>query len=108
MNRYLLDFSQKTYEVLIIGGGITGACQAWGAVNWELTVGLIEKTDFSSVSSSASSKLLHGGIRYLQRGCINTVREFVLERAYYQKIASYLSKSILLYPVTVAFRRVSP
>ena len=88
MNRSLPKFTQKTYDVLIIGGGITGACLAWDAVNRGLTVGLVEKNDFGAATSSASSKLLHGGIRYLQQGRIDKIRESALEHVYYQKSSS--------------------
>ena len=94
MNRSLPKFTQKTYDVLIIGGGITGACLAWDAVNRGLTVGLVEKNDFGAATSSASSKLIHGGIRYIQQGRIDKIRESALERIYYQKIAPHLSNYI--------------
>jgi glycerol-3-phosphate dehydrogenase len=82
------------HDILIIGGGITGACLAWDAVNRGLSVALIEKLDFGSATSSASSKLLHGGIRYLQQGRIDKVRESAFERIYYQRMAPHLTKYV--------------
>jgi glycerol-3-phosphate dehydrogenase len=91
MKRTLTELEQKTFDIIIIGGGITGACLAWDAINRGLTVALIEKDDFGAATSSASSKLLHGGIRYLQQGRIDKVRESALERVHYQYIAPHLS-----------------
>ena len=91
MKRKLNDLFKKKFDLVIIGGGITGACLAWDAVNRGLSVALIEKSDFGAATSSASSKLLHGGIRYLQQGRIDKVRESALERVYYQCIAPHLS-----------------
>lgn len=91
MKRRIINLSKTNFDVIIIGGGITGACLAWDAINRGLTVALIEKKDFGSATSSASSKLLHGGIRYLQQGRIDKVRESALERVHYQSIAPHLS-----------------
>jgi glycerol-3-phosphate dehydrogenase len=79
------------FDVLIIGGGITGACLAHDAALRGLSVALIEKDDFGGATSAASSKLLHGGIRYLQQGRIDKVRESAMERAAFQTIAPHLS-----------------
>ena len=91
MKRILSQLEEKTFDLIIIGGGITGACLTWDAVNRGLSVALIEKGDFGAATSSASSKLLHGGIRYLQQGRIDKVRESALERVFYQRIAPHLS-----------------
>ncbi len=94
MQRSITSLGTEKFDIVIIGGGITGACLAWDAVNRGLTVALIDKTDFGAETSSASSKLLHGGIRYLQQGKFGKVRESALERVYYQKIAPHLTKYI--------------
>ncbi len=94
MQRSISSLETEKFDILIIGGGITGACLAWDAINRGLTVALIDKTDFGAETSSASSKLLHGGIRYLQQGKFGKVRESALERVYYQKLAPHLTRYI--------------
>jgi glycerol-3-phosphate dehydrogenase len=94
MQRSTSRLGRTKFDILIIGGGITGACLAWDAVNRGLSVALIEKDDFGAQTSAASSKLLHGGIRYLQQGRLGKVRESALERAYFQKIAPHLTRYI--------------
>jgi glycerol-3-phosphate dehydrogenase len=68
-------------DLLVIGGGITGAGVALDAVTRGLRVGLIDKGDFAGGTSSASSKLVHGGLRYLERGDLRLVHEALRERA---------------------------
>ncbi|HWE15480.1 MAG TPA: glycerol-3-phosphate dehydrogenase/oxidase [Solirubrobacteraceae bacterium] len=67
-------------ELLIVGGGITGAGAALDAAVRGLKVGLVEKSDLASGTSSKSSKLIHGGLRYLEMGDIGLVREALRER----------------------------
>jgi len=67
MKRNLSKLQNSKFDLLIIGGGITGACLATDASMRGLSVALVEKGDFGAATSSASSKLLHGGIRYLQQ-----------------------------------------
>ena len=67
-------------DVLIIGGGITGTGAALDAATRGLRVGLVEARDFAAGTSSASSKLIHGGLRYLEMGDIRLVREALRER----------------------------
>jgi len=67
-------------DVLIIGGGITGAGAALDAATRGLRVGLVEARDLAAGTSSASSKLIHGGLRYLEMGDIGLVREALRER----------------------------
>jgi len=69
-----------TYDLLVIGGGIIGAGIAEAATAHGLSVALIERGDFASATSSASSKLIHGGLRYLQMGDVRLVREAHEER----------------------------
>jgi glycerol-3-phosphate dehydrogenase len=72
--------SDETYDILIIGGGINGACIARDAAGRGLSVFLCEKGDLGGATSSASSKLIHGGLRYLEYFAIRLVREALLER----------------------------
>ena len=71
---------ERTYDVVVIGGGITGAGIFRDAMLRGLNVALIEKGDFASGTSSESSKLLHGGLRYLMNYEFKLVREAALER----------------------------
>ena len=75
----------------MVGGGITGAGVAREAALRGLTVVLLEKADFASGTSSRSSKLIHGGIRYLEQGDIGLVREAARERAVLRAIAPHLA-----------------
>ncbi|MCK4285882.1 MAG: FAD-dependent oxidoreductase, partial [Candidatus Lokiarchaeota archaeon] len=68
------------YDVLIIGGGITGAGVAREAAMRGLKVGLVEMQDFAAGTSSRSSKLAHGGLRYLAYGELDLVKEATTER----------------------------
>ncbi len=78
-----------TFDVLIIGGGITGACIARDAALRGLKVALVDKGDFCSATSSAPSKLIHGGLRYLKNFELGLVRESLAERRIWQKIAPH-------------------
>src|SRR5829696_714845 len=69
-----------TYDVLVVGGGITGAGVALDAASRGLSVALVERDDFASGTSSKSSKLVHGGLRYLQNGDVRLVYEALRER----------------------------
>ena len=78
------------FDVLVIGGGITGVGVALDAASRGLRVALVEKDDFSSGTSSKSSKLIHGGLRYLQQGEIGLVYEALHERQRLRKNAPHL------------------
>lgn len=94
MKRDLPELSRNKFDLLIIGGGITGACLAADATLRGLSVALVEKDDFGAATSSASSKLLHGGIRYLQQLNFAKVRESAKERVYFQRLAPHLTNYI--------------
>ncbi len=78
-------------DLVVVGGGITGAGVAREAALRGLSVVLLEKADFASGTSSRSSKLIHGGIRYLEQGDIGLVREAARERAVLRNIAPHLA-----------------
>ena len=82
--------SREHFDVLVIGGGITGAGVALDAANRGLTTALVEQADFASGTSSKSSKLIHGGLRYLQQGEIRLVYEALSERQTIRHIAPHL------------------
>ncbi len=77
-------------QVLVIGGGITGAGVALDAASRGYQVGLVEQADFASGTSSRSTKLVHGGIRYLPQGHVALVREGLRERTLLLKLAPHL------------------
>jgi len=77
-------------DVLIVGGGITGAGVALDAATRGLAVGLVEGRDFASGTSSRSTKLIHGGIRYIPQLHLSLVREALRERQILMRIAPYL------------------
>ncbi|MTI38989.1 glycerol-3-phosphate dehydrogenase/oxidase [Fulvivirga lutimaris] len=83
----------EKYDLIIIGGGITGAGIALDAVSRGLKVALVEKSDFASGTSSKSTKLIHGGLRYLKQFEIALVREVGHERAIVHHLAPHLVKS---------------
>jgi glycerol-3-phosphate dehydrogenase len=78
--RALDELAGRRFDVLVLGGGITGAGVAWEAARLGLSVALVDRGDFGSATSSASSKLIHGGLRYLRLGDVRLVREAHRER----------------------------
>lgn len=90
MRRSLATLERTVFDVVIIGGGITGACLAHDATLRGLTVALVERGDFGGATSAASSKILHGGIRYLQQIRFDRVRESARERSCLHRIAPHL------------------
>src|SRR5499427_7040990 len=80
MQRTLDAFTDGPFDLLVLGGGITGAGVALDAALRGLRVALIDKGDFASGTSSVSSKLVHGGLRYLEHGDLPLVYEAQHER----------------------------
>lgn len=89
-SQYLTDLQATTYDLLIIGGGITGAGAALDAASRGLKTALVEKVDFGWGTSSRSTKLIHGGLRYLKQLEIGLVREVGRERAVVHRIAPHI------------------
>ena len=87
MKRDASALEETSFDLLIIGGGITGACVARDAASRGLSVALIEKHDFISATSAGPSKLIHGGLRYLAQGQVAVVREAARERRTLRRIA---------------------
>ena len=83
--------TQRTFDLLIIGGGITGAGIARDAALRGLDVALIDRGDFACGTSSRSSKLIHGGLRYLEQGDVGLVFEAVRERQRLLELAPHLA-----------------
>ena len=84
------DLQTTDFDLLIIGGGITGAGIALDAASRGMKVALIEKNDFASGTSSKSTKLIHGGLRYLKQFDFWLVKEVGTERAIVHKLAPHL------------------
>ncbi len=84
----------QSFDVLIIGGGITGCGVARDAAMRGLRVALIERDDLASGTSSRSSRLIHGGIRYLEHGQLHLVHESIREREILLRIAPHLVKPL--------------
>ena len=91
----------ERFDLVVIGGGITGAGVALDAASRGYSVALVEKADFASGTSSRSSKLVHGGLRYLQNFDLGLVREALLERQLMVKLAPHLVTPLQL--VVAAF-----
>ena len=83
----IFSTSQKDFDIIVIGGGITGVSVAYEAASRGLSVALFEKGDFGEATSAATSKLIHGGLRYLKNLEFGLVRESLTERRTWQNIA---------------------
>ncbi|HEY3287858.1 MAG TPA: glycerol-3-phosphate dehydrogenase/oxidase [Gemmatimonadaceae bacterium] len=120
---------QRRFDVLVVGGGITGAGIAREAARRGLDVALVERDDFASGTSSRSSRLVHGGVRYLEHGHLRLVFEACHERRVLLRIAPHLVRplrftwpvyegsrlprwklraGLLLYDLLALFRNVAP
>ncbi len=99
--RDLSQLAERRFDVLVIGGGIVGAGIANEAAQAGLTVALVERGDFGGATSSASSKLIHGGLRYLRLGDVKLVREAHRERrALLETVAPHLVRRLpFLFPL---------
>ncbi len=104
--RALQALMAEPFDVVVIGGGITGAGVALDAASRGYSVALLEKDDFASGTSSRSSKLVHGGLRYLQKFDLGLVREALLERQLMVRLAPHLVRPLPL--VVPAFEGARP
>ncbi len=99
------QLSEHEYDVVVVGGGVTGAGVALDAATRGLRVALVEQRDFASGTSSRSSKLFHGGLRYLEQLNFSLVREALRERELMlTRLAPHLVKPVaFLYPLAHRF-----
>jgi len=100
--RALVELQVGELDVLVVGGGVVGTGCALDAVSRGLRVGLVEARDWASGTSSRSSKLLHGGLRYLEMLDFALVKEALKERGLHlQRLAPHLARPVpFLYPLT--------
>src|SRR6202795_4094823 len=96
----------ERFDVVVIGGGITGAGVALDAASRGYSVALLERSDYAAGTSSRSSKLVHGGLRYLQSFDLGLVREALLERQLLVALAPHLVRPLPL--VVAAFEGARP
>ena len=90
----LKRLSEDAFDLIVVGGGITGTGIARDAALRGLKVALVEKLDFGAGTSSKSSKLIHGGLRYLEQGELGLVFESVNERKRLMKLARHLVRPL--------------
>jgi glycerol-3-phosphate dehydrogenase len=102
----LAALSEEEFDVLVVGGGITGAGVALDAASRGYSVALLERADYAAGTSSRSSKLVHGGLRYLQNFDLGLVREALLERQLMVALAPHLVRPLPL--VVPAFEGAHP
>jgi glycerol-3-phosphate dehydrogenase len=102
----LSALAQDKFDVVVVGGGITGAGVALDAATRGYSVALLERADYASGTSSRSSKLVHGGLRYLQNFDLGLVREALLERQLMVTLAPHLVRPLPL--VVPAFEGAHP
>jgi glycerol-3-phosphate dehydrogenase len=103
----LRRMADETFDVVVIGAGSTGAGSALDAVTRGLSTALVEARDFAAGTSSRSSKLIHGGLRYLEQGELHLVREALRERSLLLNVlAPHLVRPVpFLYPLTEHWER---
>ena len=100
MRTSFASLESQVFDLLVVGGGITGAGIARDASMRGMSVAIVDKSEWASGTSSKSSRLVHGGIRYLEHGQIGLVRESVRERETLLRIAPHLVKPLeFVWPV---------
>jgi glycerol-3-phosphate dehydrogenase len=92
--RNTASLSDQNFDLLVIGGGITGACAALDAAQRGLSVALVEQGDFAGATSAQSLKMIHGGIRYLQHLDLVRLRESCRERMMFLRAAPHLTRPL--------------
>src|SRR3712207_1578791 len=100
------DIERRTFDLIVVGAGINGTGIARDAAMRGLRVLLLDKGDVGSGTTSWSTRLIHGGLRYLEHGEVGLVRESLRERERLLRIAPHLVKSLpLLIPIYEGDRR---
>lgn len=91
MNRNVESLANRRFDVIVVGGGIYGACLAWEATSRGLSVALLEKGDFGGGTSANMHRILHGGFRYVRNGDVKRIRESIRERNTLMRLAPHLT-----------------
>lgn len=94
MLRNITRLAASRYDIVVVGGGIYGACAAWEGALRGLRVALIEAGDFGCATSSNSLRTLHGGLRHLQRLDLRRMRESIRERREWLRLAPHLARPL--------------
>jgi glycerol-3-phosphate dehydrogenase len=94
MQRDLAALAERTFDLLVVGGGIHGSIAAWDAALRGLEVALVDRSDFGAATSANSLKIVHGGLRYLQTGDLRRMRESIAERSTLVRIAQHLVRPL--------------
>ena len=94
MRRDLAALTSRTFDLLVVGGGIYGAIAAWDATLRGLGVAIVDRADFGGGTSFNSAKTLHGGVRALQSGNVAALRRFVRERRALCRVAPHLVRPL--------------
>ena len=94
MRRDLPRLAETSFDLLVVGAGIFGACAAWDASLRGLSVAVVDQDDFGSATSANSLRIVHGGLRYLARGDFRRMRESIRERSALLRIAPGLVQSL--------------
>jgi glycerol-3-phosphate dehydrogenase len=94
MRRDIPRLADTTFDLLIVGTGIYGACAAWDAALRGLTVAVVDRGDFGAATSANSLRIVHGGLRYLARGKFSRMRESIRERSTLLRIAPGLVEPV--------------
>jgi glycerol-3-phosphate dehydrogenase len=94
MLRNITRLSSTLYDLVVVGGGIYGACTAWEGALRGLRVALIEAGDFGGATSGNSLRTLHGGLRHLQRLDLERMRESIRERREWLRLAPHLTRPL--------------
>jgi glycerol-3-phosphate dehydrogenase len=105
MQRDPSKLANNEYDLVVIGGGIYGACVAWDAALRGLSVALVERGDFGQETSANSLKTVHGGLRYLQDFDFKLVRMMIEERSAYLRIAPHLVQPLAC--ITPTYSRIT-
>lgn len=103
----LTRMAEDRLDVLVIGGGITGTGIALDAAARGFSVALVEKDDFASGTSGRSSRLVHGGLRYLARGDVGLVRAALRERKILRRLAPHLIRPLPMYLTATSPRELA-
>ena len=105
MRRDLSQLANRSFDLLVVGAGIQGACIAWDASLRGLSVAILDRGDFGAATSANSLRIVHGGLRYLARGDFPRMLESIRERTALLRIAPHLVEPL---PVLVPIYAGSP